>query len=186
MATVSPDMLIAIDGLPGGNKTALRNGLAAALSLPNLAPTAEDVRVSNAASSRDPSAIALANILFHATPHPVEGVRKWSPAHVDAYFGLLFESTSPSDGAVAARRVRAQVGWTENVRVLVDITPQQSLEAGAFSLTEADLAELKEAESTPPPPHCTQIVVHGPATDKTVREVMQQLSAPTIDPVHFL
>lgn len=180
-------MLVTIDGLPGGNKSALCAGVAEALGIPVLLPTAEDIAVYAAASSGDASHIALTNIIFHATPGPTLGVRKGSVAQTDAYFGLLFEPTSPIAAAAAQRLVKSQLGWTENVRVLVDVSPEQSLAlAPGSGLTMAQLVELKTAEAMPPPEGCTLVVVNGPATEETLKEAVQQLRPPPPDVANLI
>lgn len=175
-------MLITIDGLPGGNKSALRNDLSKRLSLPNLTADAADHGVVAAARSVDQNQIAIANIVYRTQPQPSEGgVRKWSVAQADAYFWLLFEKTSETPAA-QAYRATTTLAWKEDVRIVVSLSPEDSLEQMPdANLTLTELRDLKMAEEaqTAAPSRTRTIVVHGAADESSADWIIQQLRQST-------
>jgi hypothetical protein len=182
-------MLITIDGIPGGNKSALRNDLSRLLSLPNLTADETDHGVIHAARSMDQNEIAIANIVYSTQPHPSEGgVRKWSVAQADAYFWLLFERTSETPAARAYRAASA-LAWKEDVRVVVALTPEESMEqAPESNLTLRELKELKTAEEAQTATSTARtIVVRGASDKNSAGWIIQQLrTTPNTDQSVFL
>lgn len=179
-------MLITIEGLPGANKAEACAALAAALELPVLDHSNTIALLQSAAHSGDQNLIAVANVVCQLTRLEPHGVTTHSRTQASAYFDLLFSDGSPTPAAQAHRLARAAAPWAEQTRVVVQITPEQSLELDpASGLTLGQLQELKEAENASLATANT-IVVAGPCTQNTITEILLQVAPPRAPPAQFL